>query len=154
MAEPLLKEKPVGGRILQHMKNITFPLIRLAIRSPPCPQFGIVVFEQINCSNTRCLIEPTAPRFCLAESAGFGRQFAKLRALNRLRRRLCARPILPQAGAVLRLPFGRRLLWLCDWQTARVYVVLAQSTEAFPLEGEVANAMSRMRCSRRSGVTS
>ena len=41
---------------------------------------------------------------------------------------------------------------MCDWQTARVYVVLAQSTEAFPLEGKVANAMSRMRCSRRSGV--
>ena len=41
---------------------------------------------------------------------------------------------------------------MCDWQTARVYVVLAQSTEAFPLEGKVANAMSRMRCSRHSGV--
>ena len=41
---------------------------------------------------------------------------------------------------------------MCDWQTARVYVVLAQSTEAFPLEGKVANAMSRMRCSHRSGV--
>ena len=26
-------------------------------------------------------------------------------------------------------------------------------TEAFPLEGKVANEMSRMRCSRRSGVT-
>ena len=28
-----------------------------------------------------------APRYCLAASAGFGRQFAKLRALSRLRRR-------------------------------------------------------------------
>ena len=37
MAEPLLKEKPFGGRTLQHMKNITFPLIRLAIRSTPSP---------------------------------------------------------------------------------------------------------------------
>ena len=25
MAEPLLKEKPFGGRILQHMKSVTFP---------------------------------------------------------------------------------------------------------------------------------
>ena len=24
-AEPLLKEKPFGGRILQHMKSVTFP---------------------------------------------------------------------------------------------------------------------------------
>ena len=55
---------------------------------------------------TRCLIEPTAPRYCLTASAGFGRQFAKLRALSRLRRRLCARPILPLAGAVLRLHLG------------------------------------------------
>ena len=28
-----------------------------------------------------------APRYCLAASAGFGRQFTKLRALSRLRRR-------------------------------------------------------------------
>ena len=29
------------------MQIVAFPLIRLAIRSTPCPQFGIVVFEQI-----------------------------------------------------------------------------------------------------------
>ena len=32
-----------------------------------------------------------APRFCLAASAGFGRQFTKLRALSRLRRRYDSR---------------------------------------------------------------
>ena len=32
-----------------------------------------------------------APRYCLAASAGFGRQFAKLRALSRLRRRYDSR---------------------------------------------------------------
>ena len=33
------------------------------------------------------LLSLYAPRYCLAASAGFGRQFAKLRALSRLRRR-------------------------------------------------------------------
>ena len=32
-----------------------------------------------------------APRYCLTASAGFGRQFAKLRALSRLRRRYDSR---------------------------------------------------------------
>ena len=45
-------------------KLLRSPLIRLAVRSTPCPQFGIVVFEQINCSNTRCLIEPAPALFC------------------------------------------------------------------------------------------
>ena len=46
-AEPLLKEKPFGVCISRHIQAVTFSLIRLAIRSTPCPQFGIVVFEQI-----------------------------------------------------------------------------------------------------------
>ena len=46
------------------MQIVAFPLTRLAARSTPCPQFGIVVFEQINCSNTRCLIEPAPALFC------------------------------------------------------------------------------------------
>ena len=45
-------------------RMLSSPLIRLAVRSTPCPQFGIVVFEQINCSNTRCLIEPAPALFC------------------------------------------------------------------------------------------
>ena len=40
-----------------------------------------------------------APRFCLAASAGFGRQFTKLRALSRLRRRYDSRK-----KRILRLP--------------------------------------------------
>ena len=32
-----------------------------------------------------------APRYCLTASAGFGRQFTKLRALSRLRRRYDSR---------------------------------------------------------------
>ena len=37
------------------------------------------------------LLSLYAPRYCLTASAGFGRQFAKLRALSRLRRRYDAR---------------------------------------------------------------
>jgi len=40
-----------------------------------------------------------APRYCLAASAGFGRQFTKLRALSRLRRRYDSRK-----KRILRLP--------------------------------------------------
>ena len=47
-----------------------------------------------------------APRYCLAASAGFGRQFAKLRALSRLRRRYDSRkkrtpfvPLVPAPSA-------------------------------------------------------
>ena len=36
-----------------------------------------------------------APRYCLTASAGFGRQFAKLRALSRLRRRYDSRKYRP-----------------------------------------------------------
>ena len=48
----------------QRMQGAWNPLIRLANRSTPSPQFGIVVFEQMNCSNTRCLIEPAPALFC------------------------------------------------------------------------------------------
>ena len=42
----------------------------------------------------------------------------------------------------------------CAFVEIRKYTAaLMQSTEAFPSEGKVANVMSRMRCSRRSGVT-
>ena len=37
------------------------------------------------------LLSLYAPRYCLAASAGFGRQFTKLRALSRLRRRYDSR---------------------------------------------------------------
>ena len=55
-----------------------------------------------------------APRYCLSASAGFGRQFTKLRALSRLRRRydsrkkrfLCFPSSLP-SPAIAR----RRILW-------------------------------------------
>ena len=48
----------------QRMQGAWNPLTRLANRSTPSPQFGIVVFEQMNCSNTRCLIEPAPALFC------------------------------------------------------------------------------------------
>ena len=48
----------------QRMQGAWNPFIRLANRSTPSPQFGIVVFEQMNCSNARCLIEPAPARFC------------------------------------------------------------------------------------------
>ena len=42
-----------------------------------------------------------APRFCLAASAGFGRQFTKLRALSRLRRRYDSRKKRTSSSPVL-----------------------------------------------------
>ena len=63
-AHLLLKEKAFGVCACQRMQGAWNPLIRLANRSTPSPQFGIVVFEQMNCSNTRCLIEPAPALFC------------------------------------------------------------------------------------------
>ena len=54
----------MGVCACQRMQGAWNPLIRLANRSTPSPQFGIVVFEQMNCSNTRCLIEPAPALFC------------------------------------------------------------------------------------------
>ena len=52
------------------------------------------------------LLSLYAPRYCLTASAGFGRQFAKLRALSRLRRRYDSRkkrtpfvPLVPAPSA-------------------------------------------------------
>ena len=58
-----------------------------------------------------------APRYCLTASAGFGRQFAKLRALSRLRRRYDSRKY--------RFPRSPRPLTAgscgCTWQFASFF---------------------------------
>ena len=70
-----------------------------------------------------------APRYCLTASAGFGRQFAKLRALSRLRRRYDSRKY-----RFPRSPRPPRPLTAgscgCTWQFASFFSCLAASCAA------------------------
>ena len=74
-AEPLLKEKPFGGCSCQ-----LAPIIALGFRT----QLSSAGQQTAQLS---LILSLYAPRYCHTASAGFGRQFAKLRALSRLQRR-------------------------------------------------------------------
>ena len=66
-----------------------------------------------------------APRYCLTASAGFGRQFTKLRALSRLRRRYDARK--KRSPRILHpslLPHPKSNALLQGWRRALLYCFL------------------------------
>ena len=91
-AHLLLKEKPFGGCSCQ-----LAPIIALGFRTQlsPAPQMARATPSLTQAAFTSytgsLLLSLYAPRYCLTASAGFGRQFTKLRALSRLRRRYDSR---------------------------------------------------------------
>ena len=93
---PRAWEKPFGGCSCQ-----LAPIIALGFRTQlsPAPQMARAtpsLTQAAFTSHTGSLVLSLyAPRYCLTASAGFGRQFAKLRALSRLRRRYDSRKYRP-----------------------------------------------------------
>ena len=81
-------EKAIGGCSCQ-----LSPIIALGFRTQlsPAPQMARATPSLTQAAFTShtgsLLLSLYAPRYCLTASAGFGRQFTKLRALSRLRRR-------------------------------------------------------------------
>ena len=82
---------------LSSVRFLLSPLVVLRTPALICDQratgAGVQGHSQLKTSNFygyntgSLLLSLYAPRYCLTASAGFGRQFAKLRALSRLRRR-------------------------------------------------------------------
>ena len=85
-------EKPFGGCSCQ-----LAPIIALGFRTQlsSAPQMARATPSLTQAAFTSytgsLLLSLYAPRYCLTASAGFGRQFTKLRALSRLRRRYDSR---------------------------------------------------------------
>ena len=123
-------EKAFGGCSCQ-----LSPIIALGFRTQlsPAPQMARATPSLTQAAFTSqtgsLLLSLYAPRYCLTASAGFGRQFAKLRALSRLRRRYDSRKY-----RFPRSPRPPRPLTAgscgCTWQFASFFSCLAASCAA------------------------
>ena len=82
-------EGMTGRSLLQTRQRKLFP----APQKPASP--SSFISAAFTSHTGSLLLSLYAPRYCLTASAGFGRQFAKLRALSRLRRRYDSRKYRP-----------------------------------------------------------